>query len=102
MLISPARPAKRRFSDDFPAKLPEARDFSSRETGLAGLRPPPSSPDKQRWFPDLRKSPPFQWLGETKRSLRSRFLSFAPVKRLERPSVSGDKNSVSQIDGCLF
>jgi hypothetical protein len=50
----------------------------------------------------LRKSTPFQWLGGTKRSLRSRFLSFAPAERLERPSVSGDKNSVSQIDGCLF
>jgi hypothetical protein len=55
---------------------------------------PPSSPDKQRWFPDLRKSTPFQWLGGTKRSLRSRFLSFAPAERLERPSVSSDKNSV--------
>ena len=63
---------------------------------------PPSSPDKQRWFPDLRKSTPFQWLGWTKRSLRSRFFSFAPAERLERPSVSSDKNSVSQIDGCLF
>jgi hypothetical protein len=38
---------------------------------------PPSSPDKQRWFPDLRISTPFQWLGGVKRSLRSRFLSFA-------------------------
>jgi hypothetical protein len=35
----------------------------------------------------------------TKRNLRSRFLSFAPEERLECPSVSSDKNSVSQIDG---
>jgi len=38
----------------------------------------------------------------TKRNLRSRFLSFAPEERLECPSVSSDKNSVSQIDGCFF
>jgi hypothetical protein len=69
---------------------------------VRSLHRPPSSPDKQRWFPDLRKSTPFQWLGGTKRSLRSRFLSFAPAERLKRPSVSSDKNSVSQIDGCLF
>jgi hypothetical protein len=96
MLISPVRPARRRFSGDFPAKLPDTRVFSHGRPVLAGLRPPPSSPDKQRWFPELRKSTLFQWLGGTKRSLRSRFLSFAPAERLERPSVSSDKNSVSQ------
>jgi hypothetical protein len=63
---------------------------------------PPSSPDKQRWFPDSRKSTPFQRLGGIKRSLRSRFPSFSPAARLKRPSVSRDKNSVSQIGGCLF
>jgi hypothetical protein len=31
---------------DFPAKLPEARDFPLSETSLAGLRPPPRSPRK--------------------------------------------------------
>ena len=30
MLISPARPARRRFSGDVPAKLPDTRDFCSR------------------------------------------------------------------------
>ena len=64
------------------------REIGPTETGFAGLRPPPSSPDKQRWFPDLRKSTQFQWLGGIKRSLRSRFLSFKPAERLERPSVS--------------
>jgi hypothetical protein len=78
------------------------REIGPTETGFAGLRPPPSSPDKQRWFPDLRKSTQFQWLGGIKRSLRSRFLSFKPAERLERPSVSSGKNAVSQIDGCLF
>jgi hypothetical protein len=72
------------------------------ETSLAGLQAPPSSPDKQRWLPDLRKSTLSQRLGGTKRSLRSRFLSLAPAERQECPSVSSDKNSVSQIDGCLF
>ena len=53
-------------------------------------------------FRGLRKSTPFQRLGGTKRSLRSRFPSFAPAERLERPPVSSDKNSVSQSDGCLL
>jgi hypothetical protein len=97
-----------RLSVEFQLLAHSVSDRRSR----SGLRPcgsevripsaPPSSPDKQWWFPDLRKSTPFQWLGGTKRSVRSRFLSFAPAERLERASVSSDKNSVSQIDGCLF
>ena len=43
----------------------------------------------------------FSGLVGLKRSLRSRFLLFAPAERLERPSVSSDKNSVSQIEGYL-
>jgi hypothetical protein len=65
-----------------------------------GLRPPPSSPDRQRCFPDLRKSPPFQWLGWTKRGLRSGFLSCAPAERLKLSASLWRQNPVSQIDGC--
>jgi hypothetical protein len=73
--------------------------FTREGSQVRSLHRPPSSPDKQRWFPDLRKSTLFQWLGGAKRSLRPRFLSFAPAERLERPSVSSDKNSVSKSTG---
>ena len=49
MLISPARPTRRRFSADFLARLPNTRDFLT-ETGLAGLRPPPGSPPNRHDF----------------------------------------------------
>jgi hypothetical protein len=48
---------------------------------------PPGSPNKQRWFPDLRKSTPFQWLGRTQCGLQSGFSSFTPVQRLETPAT---------------
>jgi hypothetical protein len=29
------------------------REFADAQTGSSGLRPPPSSPNKQQWFPDF-------------------------------------------------
>jgi hypothetical protein len=72
--------------------------FAREGSQVRSLHRPPSSPDKQRWFPNLRKSPLFQRLGETKRSLRLGFPLFAPPEWLEMGASLWRQNAVSQID----
>jgi hypothetical protein len=52
--FSYATTRKGRERGKFPILFPVNGNLPA-QTGSSGLRPPPSSPDKQRWFPDSRK-----------------------------------------------
>jgi hypothetical protein len=81
-----------------PGNFPRPASLKISETGFAGLRPPPSSPAKPRWFPGLRRHSRVQWLERIKIRSALEILFLAPVLRPEATASLYRQNSVSQTD----